>query len=42
VPGSGDKPIIEVEFKGETKRFFAEEISSLVLSELKKNAEEYL
>lgn len=33
---------IEVEFKGETKRFYPEEISSMVLAHMKQIAEEYL
>jgi heat shock protein 1/8 len=35
-------PIIEVEFKGETKQFKAEEISSMVLTKMKEIAEAYL
>ena len=38
----GDKPIIQVEFKGETKLFSAEEISSMVLTKMKETAEAYL
>ena len=32
VRGDGDKPLIQVEFKGETKRFTPEVISSVVLT----------
>lgn len=37
-----DKPLIEVEFKGETKRFRPEEISGMVLAKMKEVAETYL
>ena len=37
-----DKPIIEVQFKGETKQFAPEEISSMVLVKMKEIAESYL
>lgn len=42
VVAEGEKPKIQVEFKGETKRFFPEEISSMVLSKMKETAEAYL
>ena len=32
----GRKPLIEVSFKGEVKRFSAEEISSMILTSMKK------
>lgn len=37
-----DKPVIEVDFKGETKQFLAEEISAMILSKMKEIAETYL
>ena len=40
--GLGDKPIIIVQYKGETKKFHAEEISSMVLIKMKEIAEAYL
>ncbi len=42
VSGPGGTPIIEVEYKGETKQFKAEEISSMVLTKMKDIAEAYL
>eukprot|EP00276_Gloeochaete_wittrockiana_P001658 CAMPEP_0184671348 /NCGR_PEP_ID=MMETSP0308-20130426/85442_1 /TAXON_ID=38269 /ORGANISM="Gloeochaete witrockiana, Strain SAG 46.84" /LENGTH=657 /DNA_ID=CAMNT_0027118449 /DNA_START=169 /DNA_END=2142 /DNA_ORIENTATION=+ len=38
----GDKPYIRVEYKGETKDFAPEEISSMVLLKMKETAEAYL
>jgi len=38
----GGKPKIRVEYKGETKTFFPEEISSMVLIKMKETAEAYL
>lgn len=36
------KPLISVEFKGETKQFTPEEISSMVLTKMRETAESYL
>lgn len=40
--GPEDKPMIVVKYKGETKRFHPEEISSMVLVKMKETAEAYL
>jgi L1 cell adhesion molecule like protein len=42
VRGDGNKPMIEVQFKGEQKKFAAEEISSMVLIKMKETAEAFL
>ena len=42
ISGPGGTPIIQVEYKGETKQFKAEEISSMVLTKMKEIAEAYL
>ncbi|KAK5196801.1 Hsp70 chaperone [Exophiala xenobiotica] len=42
VVDKGSKPVIEVEFKGETKQFTPEEISSMVLTKMRETAESYL
>nr|ACO57618.1 heat shock cognate 70 protein [Pteromalus puparum] len=42
VVNEGGKPKIEVEFRGERKRFNPEEISSMVLTKMKETAEAYL
>mmetsp|Transcript_30965 Transcript_30965/g.61376 ORF Transcript_30965/g.61376 Transcript_30965/m.61376 type:complete len:640 (+) Transcript_30965:57-1976(+) len=42
VSGPGGTPIIEVDYKGESKQFKAEEISSMVLIKMKEIAEAYL
>jgi len=42
VINEGSKPKIEVEYKGEVKSFFPEEISSMVLIKMKETAEAYL
>lgn len=38
----GNKPMIQVEYKGETKKFSAEEISSMVLTKMIETASAYL
>ncbi|GJP36150.1 hypothetical protein CLOM_g20670 [Closterium sp. NIES-68] len=40
--GPGDKPTIEVQYKGECKQFAAEEVSSMVLTKMKEIAEAFL
>ncbi|KAF4651607.1 70-kilodalton heat shock protein [Perkinsus chesapeaki] len=40
--GSDGKPMIEVHYQGETKKFHAEEISSMVLTKMRETAEAYL
>uniref|UniRef100_A0A2I9LP41 Heat shock 70 kDa protein cognate 4 n=1 Tax=Centruroides hentzi TaxID=88313 RepID=A0A2I9LP41_9SCOR len=42
VINDASKPKIKVEYKGETKTFFPEEISSMVLTKMKEIAEAYL
>ncbi len=42
VVNDNGKPKIEVEFKEETKQFFPEEISAMVLTKMKQTAEAYL
>ncbi|XP_011833695.1 PREDICTED: heat shock-related 70 kDa protein 2 isoform X3 [Mandrillus leucophaeus] len=42
VVSEGGKPKVQVEYKGETKTFFPEEISSMVLTKMKEIAEAYL
>jgi L1 cell adhesion molecule like protein len=42
VNSKGTKPKIQVQFKGETKTFFPEEISSMVLTNMKETVEAYL
>lgn len=41
-PGAGDKPQITVEFKGETKTFQPEEISSMVLIKMREVSEAFI
>jgi L1 cell adhesion molecule like protein len=40
--GCGNKPVIQVEFKGESKSFAPEEISAMVLTKMKDTAETYI
>jgi L1 cell adhesion molecule like protein len=40
--GPDNKPIIVITYKGEQKKFEAEQISSMILTKLKKDAEVYL
>ncbi|KAL0013494.1 hypothetical protein SO802_000563 [Lithocarpus litseifolius] len=42
IPGSGDKPMIVVRYKGEEKQFSPEEISSMVLTKMRETAEAFL
>merc|ERR1711998_619449 len=40
--GAGDKPMIVVDYQGETKKFHPEEVSSMILTKMKETAEAYL
>jgi L1 cell adhesion molecule like protein len=42
VRSDGDRPKVQVQWKGETKEFFAEEISAMVLTKMKETAESML
>ena len=42
IANEGDRPVIQVEYKGETKEFYPEEISSIVLVKMKEIGESYL
>ncbi|XP_017779117.1 PREDICTED: heat shock 70 kDa protein cognate 4 [Nicrophorus vespilloides] len=42
VVSDGGKPKIQVEYKGESKSFYPEEVSSMVLVKMKETAENYL
>ena len=42
VINEGGKPKLSVEYKGEKKNFFPEEISSMVLVKMKETAQAYL
>ena len=41
-PDSNDKPMINVDYLGEQKTFYPEQVSAMVLSQLKAEAESYL
>jgi heat shock protein 1/8 len=41
-PSSDNKPLIEVDFKGERSTFQPEEISAMILTKMKQTAESYL
>jgi len=40
--GTGDKPMIVIEYQGETKKYHAEEVSAMILVKMKETAEAYL
>lgn len=40
--GKNDKPVIQVQYKGETKELLPEEVSAMVLGKMKDIAEKYL
>merc|ERR1712137_508987 len=42
VEGAGGKPQLQITFKGEEKKFAAEEVSSFVLTKMKEIAEAYV
>ena len=42
VINDGGKPKLQVEYKGEKKMFFPEEVSSMILVKMKETAEAYL
>ena len=42
VKSDGGKPKISIDYKGETKTFYPEEVSSMVLTKMKETAEAYL
>jgi len=42
IRGEGDKPMIQVRYKGEIKTFSPEEISSMVLTKMKETAEAFM
>ena len=42
VQAAGNKPMIQVDFQGESKSFSAEQISSMILTKMKETAEGYL
>ena len=42
ISGTDGKPMIQVTYKGKEEKFFAEQISSMVLTKMKTTAEQYL
>ena len=42
VVNDAGRPKVQVEYKGETKSFYPEEVSSMVLTKMKEIAEAYL
>eukprot|EP00391_Amoebophrya_sp_Ameob2_P010383 CAMPEP_0178988634 /NCGR_PEP_ID=MMETSP0795-20121207/3912_1 /TAXON_ID=88552 /ORGANISM="Amoebophrya sp., Strain Ameob2" /LENGTH=652 /DNA_ID=CAMNT_0020679915 /DNA_START=288 /DNA_END=2246 /DNA_ORIENTATION=- len=42
IAGSGDKPMMSVQYQGEEKKFHPEEVSSMILTKMKETAEQYL
>ena len=40
--GPDDKPLVVVKYKGEFKKFHAEEVSSMILVKMRETAETYL
>lgn len=42
VAGEHDRALIQVEFRGESKLYSAEEISAMILSQMREIAEHYL
>jgi len=42
IAGTGDKPMIQVMYNGEEKKYHPEEISSMILTKMKDTAEAYL
>ncbi|KAL9163954.1 hypothetical protein ABFS82_06G075200 [Erythranthe guttata] len=42
IPGTGEKPMITVTYKGEEKQLAVEEVSSMVLTKMRQIAEEYV
>jgi heat shock 70kDa protein 1/2/6/8 len=42
IKAAGDKPMLQVQFKGETKLFAPEEVSSMVLTKMRDIAQAYL
>jgi len=42
IPGANDKPVIQVTYQAEEKKFHPEEVSSMILTKMKETAEAYL